>query len=144
VRIEDVEGIELFAPPLIHRLVGRPYRSGTPMSYNRLCLAFIAPLMLRDGHIDPRHHETISSLAEKVTVTLDGNPDSNALSPQRLVVTLKDGSVIERQIDANLGSPDTPMSPAQYAAKYALCRELAPNCDPRIFEDPLSCATDPR
>jgi 2-methylcitrate dehydratase PrpD len=144
VRIEDVEGIELFAPPLIHRLVGRPYRSGTPMSYNRLCLAFLAPLMLRDGHIDPRHHETISSLAEKVTVTLDGNPDSNALSPQRLVVRLKDGTTIERIIEANLGSPDAPMSPARYAAKYDLCRELASDCDPRIFDDPLSYATDPR
>ncbi len=144
MRGQHVERIELFAPPLIHRLVGRPYRVGAPMSYNRLCLAFLAPLMLRDGHIDPRHYETISSLAEKVTVTLDSNPDGNALSPQRLVVTLTDGSVIERHIDANLGSPDAPMAPAQYAAKYDLCDELAPDADPRIFEDPLSYATDPR
>ncbi|MBL0924872.1 MAG: MmgE/PrpD family protein [Sphingomonadaceae bacterium] len=114
------------------------------MSYNRLCLAFLAPLMLRDGHIDPRHEQSVGSLAEKVTVTLDSNPDGNALSPQRLVVTLADGSTIERRIDANLGSPDAPMSPAQLAAKYRLCRELAGDCDPRIFDDPLSYATDPR
>lgn len=144
IRMEEIESIELFAPPLIHRLVGRPYQAGVPMSYNRLCLAFLAPLMLRDGHIDPRHHDTISSLAEKVTVILDGNPDGNALSPQRLVVRLKDGSTVERQIDANLGSPQAPMSPEQYAAKYDLCRALAPYCDPRIFDDPLSYATDPR
>jgi 2-methylcitrate dehydratase PrpD len=144
MRGQDVERIELFAPPLIHRLVGRAYRVGAPMSYNRLCLAFLAPLMLRDGHIDPRHDETIASLAEKVTVTLDGNPDGNALSPQRLVVTLADGSIIERQIDANLGSPTAPMSPVQYAAKYDLCRELAPDADERVFDHPLSYATDPR
>lgn len=142
--LDDVDSIELFAPPLIQRLVGRPYRPDAPMSYNRLCLAFLAPLMLRDGLIDPRKHEPISELAERVTVTLDGNADANALSPQRLVVKLKDGSVIERHIPATLGSPDAPMSPEQYATKYALCRELAPHADPRIFDDPLAYATDPK
>jgi 2-methylcitrate dehydratase PrpD len=138
-----IKSIELFAPPLIHRLVGRPYQPDAPMSYNRLCLAFLAPLMLRDGHIDPLLTQSIPDLARKVTVTLDGNPDGNALSPQRLVVTMKDGSIIERQIDANLGSPEAPMSAAQAEAKYDLCRALAPNCDPRIFDDPLAYATDP-
>jgi 2-methylcitrate dehydratase PrpD len=142
--VDAIECIELFAPPLIHRLVGRPYQPGAPMSYNRLCLAFLAPLMLRNGHIDPRLTHSIPDLARKVTVTVDENPDGNALAPQRLVVTMKDGSTIERQIDANLGSPDAPMSPVQLAAKYDLCRQLAPHCDPRIFDDPLSYATDPR
>jgi 2-methylcitrate dehydratase PrpD len=141
---EEIKSIQLFAPPLIHRLVGRPYQPNQPMSYNRLCLAFLAPLMLRDGYIDPRAKETIPELAEKVTVTLDENPDENAMTPQRIVVTLKDGSTIEQQIDANLGSPDAPMSPEQLAAKYELCRTLAPHSDPRIFDDPLSYATDPR
>lgn len=144
VSLETVLSVELFAPPLIHRLVGRQYQHDAPMSYNRLCLAFLAPLMLRDGYIDPRLNDAIPSLAEKVTVTLDENPDGNAMSPQRLLVRLKDGATIERQIEANLGSPDVPMSPTQYAAKYDLCRALAPNCDPRIFDDPLSYATDPR
>jgi hypothetical protein len=36
------------------------------------------------------------------------------------------------------------MSPQHYAAKYALCRELAPHADPRIFDDPLAYATDPK
>lgn len=144
VSLETVLSVELFAPPLIYRLVGRQYQHDAPMSYNRLCLAFLVPLMLRDGYIDPRLNDAIPSLAEKVTVTLDENPDGNAMSPQRLVVRLKDGATIERQIEANLGSPDVPMSPTQYAAKYDLCRALAPNCDPRIFDDPLSYATDPR
>jgi 2-methylcitrate dehydratase PrpD len=142
--LDQVDSIELFAPPLIHRLVGRPHRPGAAMSYNRLCLAFLAPLMLRDGRIDPRCSETIPALAERVKVTLDGNSDANALSPQRLVVTLKDGRAIERQIAANLGSPAAPLLPAQAAAKYALCRELAGDCDPRIFDHPLAYAVDPR
>jgi 2-methylcitrate dehydratase PrpD len=144
ISLENVAAIELFAPPLIHRLVGRPYRPDAPMSYNRLCLAFLAPLMLRDGHIDPRCTETIPALAERVTVTLDGNADGNALSPQRLVVTLSDGATVECAIPANPGSPAAPMTTAQASAKYDLCRALAGDCDPRLFDHPLQYATDPQ
>ena len=142
--IDMVESIELFAPPLIQRLVGRPYQPDASMSYQRLCMAFLAPLMLRDGYIDPRIGETIGSLAERVSVTLDGNPDGNAMAPQRLVVRLNNGASIERIIDANLGSPTAPMSPKQSARKYGLCDILAGVCDRRIFVDPLSYATEPR
>ena len=144
VSLDTIEGVEMFAPPLIHRLVGRPYEPAAPMSYNRLCMAFLAPLMLRDGHIDPRLVETVAELAEKVTVTLNGNTDDNAMAPQRLVVKLRDGTTIERIITANLGSPDAPMSPDQSVQKYNLCRTLAGDCDPRIFDDSLHYATEPR
>lgn len=144
MRSADVERIVLRAPPLIHRLVGRPYQPDAPMSYNRLCLAFLGPLMLRDGIIDPRLTETDEALAKRVEVVLDDNPDGNALSPQRLIVTLKSGELIERQIDANPGSPAAPMTPAQAAAKYDLCRALVPDADPRIFDAPLAYATEPR
>ncbi len=141
---DDVDALMLHAPPLINRLVGRPYKRGAPMSYNRLCLAFLAPLMLRDGRIDPRLTESDEALAQRVEVVLDGNPDHNALGPQRLEVTLSDGSIIEHDIPATLGSPEAPMSIAQTAAKYDLCRELAPDADPRIFDAPLAYATEPR
>lgn len=144
LRGADAASIELFAPPLIHRLVGRPYKPGAAMSYNRLCLPFLAPLMLRDGHINPRLTQTDEALAANVTVTLDGNPDQNAMNPQRLVVRMKDGSIVERDIPATLGSPDAPMSPEQAAAKYDLCRTLAPEADAGIFDRPLSYATEPR
>jgi 2-methylcitrate dehydratase PrpD len=144
ISLENVAAIELLAPPLIHRLVGRPYQSDAPMSYNRLCLAFLAPLMLRDGHIDPRCTKTIPALAERVTVTLDGNADGNALSPQRLVVTLSDSATMECAIPANPGSPEAPMTAAQASAKYDLCRALAGDCDPRLFDNPLQYATDPQ
>ncbi len=139
----DVQSIDLYAPPLIHRLVGRPFEPAAPLSYQRLSLPFLAPLLLRDGHIDPRLTETVPELAAKVSIHVDGNPDGNAMNPQRLVVTLKSGEVIERQIPATLGSPAAPMSAAQSAAKYALCRELAGPCDPRLFDDPLAYAVDP-
>ncbi|WDA41344.1 MmgE/PrpD family protein [Erythrobacter sp. BLCC-B19] len=146
LRLGEVARIELYAPPLIERLVGRPYRADMSPAYARLCLAILAPLMLRDGVIDPDlfdaaalHTPELVGLAGAVVVRLDDNPDGNAMAPQRLVVTRRDGGVIERTIPVNLGSPASPMSAAQSAAKYALCRRLAgPAADPRIFDDPLS------
>ncbi|MDJ0643298.1 MAG: MmgE/PrpD family protein [Erythrobacter sp.] len=146
LRLDDVAKIELFAPPLIQRLVGRPHKPDMSAAYARLCLSILAPLMLRDGIIDPAlfdgdalHASELSALAANVTVELDGNPDGNAMAPQRLVITTHDGDRAERVISDNLGSIAKPMSGAQAAAKYELCRKLAgPDADPRIFDDPLS------
>lgn len=148
--LDDVQSIELFAPPLIQRLVGRPYKTGMTPAYARLCLPLLAPMMLRDGIIDPSLFcaEGLSSpelamLGNKVEVILDGNEDGNALAPQKLVIHLKNGDRIERQIDANLGSPEAPLDENQSQLKYDLCRRLASDdCDPRIFQNPLAYATE--
>lgn len=143
---QSVASITVHAPPLIHRLVGRPYKPGMTPAYARLCLPFLVPLMLRDAMIDPRHFtasgmadEKIAALAGNVAVVLDDNSDGNALTPQRLIITMHNGEVLEEQIDVNLGSPDAPMNAAVANSKYGTCAALAaPNCDPRIFDNPLS------
>lgn len=150
LRLEDVEGIELFAPPLIQRLVGRPYKPDMTAAYARLCLPILAPLMLRDGIIDPALFDgedlrapELTRLAARVTVELDGNRDGNAMNPQRLVITKADGTTIERAISATLGSLENPMNARQAHGKYALCQRLAgPGTDKRLFEAPLSYATE--
>lgn len=152
LRLENVAKVDLFAPPLIERLVGRPYKPGMTAAYARLCLGILASLMLRDGVIDPDlfdgdalHAPELVELAGDVSVQLDGNPNGNAMAPQRLVVTKRDGSVIERTISANLGSIAHPMSAEQSDVKYALCRKLASaEADPRIFDKPLSYMVDPQ
>lgn len=148
----EIERIDAFVPPLIHRLVGRPMREDMTASYARLCLPFLTALMLSDGRIDPSRftRETfadpeIAARARRLVVTLDGSADPNALEPQRLVITLAGGRTIERQIDHTLGSPDAPMTADQTRAKRHLARELAGDgVDPRIFDDPLAYFTDPR
>lgn len=147
----DVAEITLVAPPLIARLVGRPWHVEMTPAYARLCLAFLAALMLRDGLIDPRAFTpatfadpAIARLAAHVRVEDDGSGDGNAMTPQRLTVLLADGRRIERAVPATLGSPDAPMDAATAATKYGLCRALAGTCHPRIFDDPLGYATDPR
>lgn len=147
-----VQSVDVAAPPLIHRLVGRPYKTDMTPSYARLCLPFLMPLMLRDRIIDPRcftaaefANPVLGGLGSKVVVRIDDNPDQNALAPQQLNITLSDGTQVERIITDNLGSPTAPMSDAQTKAKRDLARDLAGNdCDPRIFDDPLAYATEPR
>lgn len=151
LRADDVEGIELIAPPLIARLVGRPIQLDMTPGYARLCLPMLTALMLSDGCIDPRRFTPVTfadpamlALAAKFRLTVDDNPDPNALSPQRAVIRLRGGRAIERMISHTLGHPDAPMDAAQTAAKRALAAQLAPpTSDPRIFDDPLSYLTYP-
>ncbi len=150
VATDDIAWIELFAPPLIKRLVGRPFHAEMTPAYARLCLPLLSALMLQDKCIDPRRFTpatfadpALADLAGRTIVNDDGNPDPNALSPQRLVMTRKDGSVSEYSIPATLGSPDAPLSAAQSAAKRDLARALAPAADPRLFDAPLAWFTEP-
>jgi 2-methylcitrate dehydratase PrpD len=145
----QIAQIELACPPLIHRLVGREYRAEMTPAYARLCLPFLAALMITDGRIDPRRFTpqgfadpALAALAAKVNLVADGNTDPNALFPQALTITLGDGTRITHPIAATLGNPANPLSPAGAAAKLALCRELTPAAaDPRLFTDPLSYFT---
>lgn len=147
-----IERIELFAPPLIQRLVGRTMPRSMEPAYARLCLPLLAALMVEDGMIDPRRFtETtffdpaISDLSRRVFITVDGNPNPNALSPQRLVVTLTDGEVIVRDIPDTLGSPAAPLSREQQQVKQDLARVLAGQvADARLFDDPLAYFTEPK
>lgn len=145
----EIAQVELACPPLIHRLVGRPYAPDMTPAYARLCLPFLAALMITDGRIDPRRFTpqgfadpAIAALAAKLALVGDGNPDPNALFPQSLAITLADGTRLERAIAATLGSPANPLSPAEAAAKLALAHELAPAAaNPQIFTDPLAYFT---
>ncbi len=145
-----VEAIELACPPLIRRLVARPYTPDMTPAYARLCLPFLAALMLTDGRIDPRRFTpeqmadpAMASLAERVRLVPDGNDDPNALFPQALTVTLTGGAAHTHTIAATLGSPGNPLTPAQSRAKADLARELAPpSHDPRLFTDPLAYFTE--
>jgi 2-methylcitrate dehydratase PrpD len=152
LRGDDIVRLEAHVPPLINHLVGRPWVEGMTPAYARLCLPFLSALMLTDGVIDPRRFtpETfddpiLQKLAEELTIIVDANPDPNALSPQRLVLTRANGSMQDIAIPATLGSPDAPLSAGQAKAKTDLARALAPSeTDPRIFDDPLSFFTEPR
>lgn len=144
-----VDRIELACPPLVRRLVARPYRPGMTPAYARLCLQWLGALMLVDGVVDPRRFtpahmadERLAGLARRIALVPDGNEDPNALFPQRLTVTFADGRRESHDIAHTLGSPGNPLTRAQAQAKHDLARDLAPaDADPRIFDDPLAYFT---
>jgi 2-methylcitrate dehydratase PrpD len=149
IAADVIATIDAEVPPLIARLVGRPLTTAMTPAYARLCLPFLTALMLRDGRIDPRRFTADSfadadlrALAEKLAITVDANPDPNALSPQRLIITLTDGTCIERAVPDTLGSPGAPLDDTGRAAKRDLARDLAhPADDPSLFDTPLAYFT---
>ena len=149
---KQIERLDVAAPPLIHRLVGRPFGSDMTPAYARLCLPLLSALMLTDGRIDPRRFTpatfidpTIAALAAKLYLTVDDNPDPNALGPQQLTAALTTGQMIHHHIPHTRGSPDAPMSAAQATDKRDLARLLAADlADARLFDDPLAYFTEPQ
>jgi 2-methylcitrate dehydratase PrpD len=146
-----IESVEARVPPLIHTLVGRPMTSTMTPAYARLCLPFLCALMIRDGRIDPRRFTSevftdpnVQNLADKVTITVDGNPDPNALSPQTIILHYTDGGVEVIAVPQTLGSPDAPLTLTQSATKRDLCEALALHVDRRLFDAPLSYFTEPQ
>lgn len=129
---DEVTAITAEVPPLVARLVGRPWLPDMSPAYARLCLPFLVALMLRDGRIDPRFFTPDSfsdpllrDLGQRLTLVDDGNADPNALSPQRFVLTLASGKTRVIATPATLGSPTNPMSRPAHAAKLAFARSLA-------------------
>ena len=66
---------------------------------------------------DPEVHRH----AAKVDVVLDGNPDQNALDPQRISVRLADGTEHAIVLPHVYGHPAVPLSAAENEAKFRRC-----------------------
>lgn len=128
----QVAAVEIAAPPLILRLVGRPPRAGMGASYARLCMAYAVAKVLLNGKLDlsdfrgealadPATH----ALAQRVTMTNDGNPDPNALAPQSVTVRLKDGTEHRWSCETMLAHPTRPLTREQHLAKFRRCLDFA-------------------
>jgi aconitate decarboxylase len=56
-----------------------------------------------------------------MTVIEDGNPDPNALSPQRVEIDLAEGRTVAAAVTSVFGSPERPLSPEAARAKFRNC-----------------------
>jgi 2-methylcitrate dehydratase PrpD len=136
--VEQIKHIHIYIPPLVLLLVGRPPNTDMSPSYARLCLRFVAPLLLIDGDIDPRRYsaeafseKTINDLGAKITLHHDGNTDRNALGPQKMEIVLNDGTTHRANCKDPLGSPENPLSKEQRENKVKRCFALGlPDADP--------------
>jgi aconitate decarboxylase len=129
--MDDVEALTVHVPPLINLLVGRAFDPAMSAEYARLCMQFVAPQMIEHGLIDPRrfisdvfNSAEAKAHAARVHVVLDDNPDPNALSPQTIVLKLKDGRVFERHVTTPLGSPGNELSLDAQIKKAQFCFEI--------------------
>lgn len=138
LQLDDVVGIELHAPPLVRRLVARPYMDGLASSYARLCLPYLTASLLIDGRVgldtyaveklaDPRR----AAFAGRMQVVPNGCDDPNALVPQSLIVTTRGGARLHNHREAALGSPQRPLTRAGQLEKFHHCLDHAA----RPFDD---------
>lgn len=128
----EVAEVEISAPPLILRLVGRPPRPDAGASYTRLCLAWAVARVLENGAIDLADFRgealtkpATQELARRVSLKDNGNPDPNALAPQRLVVRLHNGTEFHWSCETMLAHPARPLTTDQHLAKFHRCLDFA-------------------
>lgn len=120
------------APPLISRLVGRPAKPEMTPAYARLCFAWLGAVVLSRGTVTLDDFDAASrtdlallDLAARIVVESDDNPDPAAFTPAIAIATLRDGTMIETRIDAQLGSPQCPLTELQHLAKARACMAFA-------------------
>lgn len=124
----DVARVEVIAPPLIVRLVGRPPRPDSGASYARLCMAYAVAKTLQHGALDLAHFrgEALAdpetyALAARVETRDDGTTDPNALAPQTVVVHLADGGALTWRGETMLAHPARPLTREQHLEKFYRC-----------------------
>lgn len=130
---EQVESLELAAPPLVRRLIDRPARANMQPAYARLCLPWLASVCLARGDIglDDFTAKALSDrrrgqFTDRVTITaLDEDTDANALAPQVLTVTTRAGQRHRHRLESVLGSPGRPLNDRARRAKAAACCDFA-------------------
>lgn len=129
---DDLERLEYHAPPLIHRLVGRPAKAGMEPGYARLCMQYLAAVTLLRGTVtlDDFRRETLDDpavleLASRIVVIADDNPDLAAFVPARAVAHTRSGAIITQHVTAQFGSPQWPLSEQQHLEKVRGCLAFA-------------------
>lgn len=142
----DVAKVEIDAPPLIVRLVGRKLLPTSGASYARLCMAYAVAKVLQKGAVDLADYrgEALSDpvtheLAARVETRDDGNPDPNALAPQTVTVRLKNGTDFSWRCETMLAHPARPLTHDQHLAKFRRCLDfsattLPPGSAERLIE----------
>jgi 2-methylcitrate dehydratase PrpD len=132
VRATGLQALTFIAPPLIRRLVGRPAEAGMDLAYARLCLPWLAAILLLKGEVGlkevaPAHlaDPEALELAARISVLGDGGADPAAFTPVRAVAQMRSGAVFETRVETMLGAPAAPLSPEEQAAKARICLAAA-------------------
>lgn len=127
-----VESLEYRAPPLIHRLVGRPAKPGMEVAYARLCLPYLTASVLVRGGIglgdftrEALDDPAVLAMAARIRVVADDNPDAAAFVPACVIAALRNGTQMIEDVAAQFGSPAWPLSDEEHGAKARACLDFA-------------------
>jgi 2-methylcitrate dehydratase PrpD len=95
-------------------------------------MPFVGAKVLLHGKIDLAHYRgaeltdaTTHAIAQRISMEADNNPDPNALVPQQVVITLRDGTVLRWQCDIMLANPARRFTREQHLAKFRRCLDFA-------------------
>lgn len=128
VTAENLERLTLCAPPLIHRLVGRPIRSEMSVNYARLCYQYCGAIALRTGHVGLEDFSrarlidaATQDLGKRIQIIDDGTPDPAAFTPQIAVAQLTNGTEVEARIETLYGAPNNAMHETAHLEKFRGC-----------------------
>jgi len=133
---DQVRAGRFIVPPLTHRLVGRAPAPDMTVAYARLCLAYCGAVCLERGTVglDDFSRQALAdpstlTLAGRLAVIADNNPDPNAMLPQRVELDLADGRTLACEVAEVLGSPARPLSPEAARTKFTACGASDALCD---------------
>jgi aconitate decarboxylase len=128
IAADQVKAGRFLVPPLTHRLVGRPPQFGMSVAYARLCLCYVGAVCLRHGTVglgdftpEALCAPDTLSLARRLSVIADTNPDPNALAPIGVELDLVDSRTVACDVAEVLGSPARPLAPVAARAKFEAC-----------------------
>jgi len=124
----DVASIRVATTPLIRDLVGRPIRPDMEVGYAKLCMGYVVATALLTGTVgitdfeaDKRADPERLELGARVQVVPNDVTDPNALVPQSVEVSLRDGRVFSIELAAVLGHPDRPLERDARLQKFEAC-----------------------
>ncbi len=130
---DDIEEIIVAGPPVLKRLTGRPDVPEPTPAYARLCMGYVAAKVLINGRIGVEHYRGEAELndpqthrlAARVRTIEDGTTNQSALSPQSVVIKLRDGTELKWACETMLASPSRRLTRAQHLDKFKTCWEFA-------------------
>jgi aconitate decarboxylase len=125
IDLQRIETITATVPPLIHHLVGRPFKPDMDINYARLCVRYAAARVLASGALGladftpAKYAEPlIVRLAQCMTVDVRDTGDPNALVPIEVEIVEAGGRRHTARVETVLGNPARPLSREAHLAKF--------------------------
>jgi 2-methylcitrate dehydratase PrpD len=137
VRPPDVETITVTVPRTPFEVVGRPFElRADPQVSAQFSIAYTVAVALHRGDVFISDFEPAAvvgadevlmrTVREQVRVVLDETiPDSKAMTPVTVTLHLRDGRRLSRTAKGVRGDPDSPLTQAEFEAKFRKCARLA-------------------